>query len=285
MSEKRLQAQCLCGQIAWRINSPPTPFAHCHCSVCRKAHGSAFATYMAAENDALEWLAGEDQVATYESSDGFKRRFCRSCGSVVPGLAADGHVFAPPGGVADDPGTLAKIHIFVASKAPWFTITDELRQFDVFPKGDGPTDITAGTHEMASSAPHGSCMCGDVCFELTGPVTAARYCHCSRCRRGRSATHAANAFTDRQSVRFLKGGEKIREFKLPEARFFTQAFCERCGSIMPRIDPERGVAVIPFGAFDGDPGIRPSEHIFVGSKCPWHTISDHLPQHDAGPSG
>ena len=128
-------------------------------------------------------------------------------------------------------------------------------------------------------------MCGDVCFELTGPVTAARYCHCSRCRRGRSATHAANAFTDRQSVRFLKGGEKIREFKLPEARFFTQAFCERCGSIMPRIDPERGVAVIPFGAFDGDPGIRPSEHIFVGSKCPWHTISDHLPQHDAGPSG
>ncbi len=283
MSEKRLEAQCLCGQASWRINTPPTPFAHCHCSVCRKAHGSAYATYMAAELDALEWLSGEDQVATFESSDGFKRRFCRACGSVVPGIAADGHVFAPPGGVTDDPGAAAKIHIFVASKAPWFTITDELRQFEVFPKGEGPSSITAGTFEVGSPQPHGSCMCGEVCFELTGPITAARFCHCSRCRRGRAATHAANAFAEQGSVRFLKGEEMIRTFKLPEAQFFAQAFCARCGSVAPRVDPSRGIAVIPFGAFDGDPGVAPAAHIFVGSKCPWHEITDDLPQYDAAP--
>jgi hypothetical protein len=28
-----------------------------------------------------------------------------------------------------------------------------------------------------------------------------------------------------------------------------------------------------------DPGIRPSAHIFVGSKAPWFTITDDLPQY------
>lgn len=283
MSEKRLGATCLCGEVSWRINAEPTPFAHCHCSVCRKAHGSAYATYMAANEVDLEWLSGESFVATYESSDGFHRRFCSQCGSVVPGIAADGHVFAPPGGALNDPGEVAKIHIFVDSMAPWHSITDALRQFPVFPKGHGPDSVTAAQYEINSEHPHGSCMCGAVAFEMIGPFSAARNCHCSRCRRARAATHAANAYAPIDSFRFVKGQSHVKLYKVPEARFFTQAFCDTCGSIVPRVYASRGVVTIPLGAFDGHPGITPQEHIFAGFKAEWHPITDSLPRHEAGP--
>ena len=69
----------------------------------------------------------------------------------------------------------------------------------------------------------------------------------------------------------------------PEARFFTQTFCRTCGSAMPRVDPGRGIAVIPMGALDDGPGVTPREHIFVGSKAPWFEIADALPQHAEWP--
>ena len=48
---------------------------------------------------------------------------------------------------------------------------------------------------------------------------------------------------------------------------------------MPRIDRERGYAVVPMGGLDDDPGVRPQAHIFVGSMAPWYTIADDLPKH------
>jgi len=37
------------------------------------------------------------------------------------------------------------------------------------------------------------------------------------------------------------------------------------------------------GTLAEDPAIRPSAHIFVGSKAPWYEITDDLPQHEAFP--
>jgi hypothetical protein len=53
---------------------------------------------------------------------------------------------------------------------------------------------------------------------------------------------------------------------------------------MPRVDRERGFAVVPMGALDDDPGIRPQRHIFVGSKAPWYEIADGLPRDVEFPS-
>ena len=78
-------------------------------------------------------------------------------------------------------------------------------------------------------------------------------------------------------VMFVRGENKLRAFKLPSARFFMQVFCTRCGSGMPRLDPERDIANIPFGSLDDDPGRGADDHIFVGSKAPWYTITDKLP--------
>ncbi len=58
----------------------------------------------------------------------------------------------------------------------------------------------------------------------------------------------------------------MKSYKLPEAKYFTQVFCEVCGSKLPRIDPDRKLAIVPFGALDDDPGIKAIDQIFVAYK-------------------
>jgi hypothetical protein len=248
--------------------------------MCRKAHGSAFATYVAARAGGFRWERGRDRVARYESSPGFFRPFCSRCGSVA--VAADSEerrIFMPAGCLDDDPGVRAGAHIFVASKAVWHEIADDLPRFDAYPPGVGSPEIR---REPAPAKPAGgvggSCLCGGVAYEVDGALEAIYNCHCSRCRKARSAAHACNAFAEASLFRWLRGEELLESFKVPEAKRFTNCFCRVCGSSLPRVDRERGRAVIPAGTLDGDPGARERFHIFCGSKAPWYEIPDDLPQ-------
>ena len=81
----------------------------------------------------------------------------------------------------------------------------------------------------------------------------------------------------------MQGEDKLVSFKVPGAKFFTHTFCARCGSGMPRSDSARGIAVIPFGALDDDPGRGADDNIFVAYKAPWYDIADGLPAFDEGP--
>ena len=86
------------------------------------------------------------------------------------------------------------------------------------------------------------------------------------------------------AVHFVKGEDRLKSYKLPEARHFTQVFCDVCGSKMPRVDPHRGIAIVPLGALDDDPGMKAVDHIHVADKCEWHDITDDLPVFEEGPS-
>jgi hypothetical protein len=129
----------------------------------------------------------------------------------------------------------------------------------------------------------GSCLCGGIEFEITGTPRGATYCHCSRCRKTRGTGHAANLIVPLDGLRFLRGEELLTKYRFPEAKFYAHWFCRVCGSTMPRFDEGRGFAIVPMGSYDGDPGIRPERHIHVASKAVWETISDDLPQFEAGP--
>ena len=131
----------------------------------------------------------------------------------------------------------------------------------------------------------GSCVCGSIEFHLTEPFKVVHNCHCTRCRRARAAAHATNGFVSLGGIQFVKGEEHLKTYKLPEAKFFTQVFCETCGGKMPRIDTQRGVAVVPLGALDDDPKAKAVDHIFVAYKAGWHDITDDLPTYEEGPSG
>jgi hypothetical protein len=278
------EARCLCGDHVWRVDAPLQLLHHCHCTYCRKHQGAAYTTMGAVAPDQLAWVARGESIA-YESSPGFRRVSCARCGSPVPGEAGEiGLVFVFAAPLEGDPGSRPNSHIFAASKAPWFEIEDGLPTFDAYPPGyDAPIQATPQPRDAAGAGVRGSCLCGSVGFVVTGEPLIARHCHCLRCRRARGALHASNLVVPIDALRVSRGQDRVREFKLPEARFFMQAFCADCGSPVPRIDPGRKIAIVPMGSLDDDPGVRPSEHIWVGSKAPWHEIADALPQHPEGP--
>jgi hypothetical protein len=278
------EGRCLCGTVRYEIDGPLANMLHCHCSMCRKHHGTPFATWATAPLAVFRFTAGEPAVVRYDSSPGFHRSFCRICGSVAPeGVAAAGLVICPAGNLEGDLGVEPQLHMFVGSKAPWYTITDDLPQFEEYPPQFGmnatsrPQVATEGDH------PQGSCLCGAVAYDVAGPPMRMYYCHCSRCRRSRSAAHAANIFYGADGFRWLRGEDLVMNYKPPEAQYFTTAFCRKCGSKMPRVSRERGVVLVPAGTLDNEPGIRPTAHIFVGSKAPWERITDSIPQFDEMP--
>lgn len=125
---------------------------------------------------------------------------------------------------------------------------------------------------------HGSCLCGAVSYELGAPPHEMMNCHCSKCRKSHGAAFATFARVDASSFRITAGEEVIERYRsTPKVQ---RCFCSRCGSpIMFLFDPIPEMVWVIAGSFDDDPGITPSEHIFVGSKAPWHEIADDLPQH------
>jgi len=278
------EGRCLCGQVSWRLDSPLELMSHCHCSRCRKSHGTPFATYVGGAASGFA-LSGAEHVVRFPSSPGAERWFCGHCGSVVPSDASfEGRVFVPAGNFADDLDTRPVAHIFVGSKAPWYEITDDLARFDAYPDGFAAPVVADRPPLDPPGSVRGSCLCGEVRFVVEGEVQRAGFCHCTRCRRGRSAAHAANLVTAADGVRFTHGEDHRRFYKVPDARFFTQAFCTTCGSKVPHVDAQRGIAMVPFGSLDDDPGFRPQYHIWVSSKAPWFDISDDLPQLAEGPA-
>jgi hypothetical protein len=129
-----IRGSCLCGQVRFELDGVPQFINHCHCSMCRKAHGAAFGSFLHADGNGFRWLVGESRVTNYPSSPGNVRAFCSVCGSNVPVLEDEGrHVIIPAGVLDDDPLVRPVVHIHTASRAPWFAITDALPQFAEFP--------------------------------------------------------------------------------------------------------------------------------------------------------
>jgi hypothetical protein len=84
-------------------------------------------------------------------------------------------------------------------------------------------------------------------------------------------------------VTFTRGEDHLARHKLPGAQYFTQVFCDTCGSGLPRIDTERHIAVVPLGALDDDPGQKPGANIYTASGAGWYPVTGNLPNFEAGP--
>ena len=135
-----LRGSCLCGGVRYEISGPLSYPLNCHCSMCRKAHGAAFRSRARIKADDFRWMQGAELVTYYESSPGNHRGFCRVCGSpLLSRFDNDQRSYGLPlGALDDDPGIKPGFHVFVASKAPWYDITDELPQFAELPPRKAP---------------------------------------------------------------------------------------------------------------------------------------------------
>jgi len=116
-------------------------------------------------------------------------------------------------------------------------------------------------------------MCGGVRFEITAPLVSAGYCHCTRCQRRTGSGASASARIAPGSLRVTAGEELIRAYRPAEG--FAKEFCSACGSALwSRSPDDPEVMAVRLGAFDGDPGIRPSDHQFVAYAAPWEPLPD-----------
>lgn len=271
---------CLCGALAYEVEGPFDLLAHCHCSMCRKHHGAPFATFVGASASGFRWLRGEP--VAYRSSPASVRHHCATCGATSPASVATGDmVFLPAGNLVGDlPGLEGRsVHVYVASKAPWHVIADALPQHDTLPPGWPVPEIDRPAPPVLEGATHGSCLCGEVRFRVSGKPARWMQCHCSRCRRGRSAAHGSNTFYPLAQFAWLAGEELVRTYKVPDAQRFVVSFCARCGGGAPSVREGVPFALVPAGLLDADPGARPEAHIHVSSKASWFTITGDIPQH------
>jgi len=127
---RTIAGKCRCGAVRYEVADEVRYAANCHCSQCRAATGSAFKAFAGIERAKLAISAGEDELAVFGEEDLNDTR-CRACGSFLFSVVRDGeYVHVALGSLVDDPTIRPTEHIYVASKASWFEITDDLPQND-----------------------------------------------------------------------------------------------------------------------------------------------------------
>ena len=128
-TSRTLTGQCLCGAIRYGVADEFRYAMNCHCSVCRRTTGAAFKSFAGIERDKLHIISGTESLLIYGEANAHDAH-CKVCGSFLYSVVRDGaYVHVGMGTLVDDPTIRPSKHIFVGSKAPWFTITDDLPQF------------------------------------------------------------------------------------------------------------------------------------------------------------
>ena len=122
---------CLCGAVRYRLATAPKEVWFCHCGQCRKAQGSAFAASVPVSRSDFTLLSGGAALKAFRSSPHKARWFCSHCGSPLYSEVEGGSALRVRAGSLDEPVQLTpKGHIFVADKASWEELDDDLPRFD-----------------------------------------------------------------------------------------------------------------------------------------------------------
>ena len=132
MTDLVVSGSCLCGSIVYEVAKIETATAHCHCIMCRKFHGAAYATFGEAKVSNFRWVKGEELLKTYTAENGTLRKFCADCGSSLIFESADcaRDIIEFSLGTLDTTSNAEPdAHIYTAYKADWSEITDDLPQF------------------------------------------------------------------------------------------------------------------------------------------------------------
>jgi hypothetical protein len=124
---------------------------------------------------------------------------------------------------------------------------------------------------------NGKCECGAVRYRVTDEFLYAANCHCSNCRAGTGSAFKPFAGIQREKLEVTDGADTLLVWG---DDLGNHTRCAVCGSLLYSVVREGAYVHVALGSLVDAPSIRPTEHIFVGSKAPWFEITDDLPQHD-----
>ena len=129
----------------------------------------------------------------------------------------------------------------------------------------------------------GSCLCGDVRFEVTDPFESVSQCHCTNCKKISGGTGTTSGRVRTEAIQILGGRELLRSFRPAEGT--AKTFCSVCGSnLFGGGWPDSPQASVRLSALDSSFDRRPEAHIFMRSVAAWETVPDDgAPRYDVRP--
>jgi hypothetical protein len=121
----------------------------------------------------------------------------------------------------------------------------------------------------------GRCECGHVRYRVADEFRYAANCHCSNCRAGTGSAFKPFAGIERDKLTVEEGADTLLVYGTDQG---NHTRCGVCGSLLFSVVRDGAYVHVAMGSLVDEPSIRPTEHIFVGSKAPWFEITDDLPQ-------
>lgn len=129
---------------------------------------------------------------------------------------------------------------------------------------------------------NGSCLCGEVTFEILGEFENFYLCHCERCRKDTGSAHAANLFSSTARLKWLSGEGLVRTYDF-RSEGHIKSFCTVCGSALPNIQMDGNLLVVPAGSLDSDIDLVPQGHIYCRRKANWDSELEVVPRYGGLP--
>jgi hypothetical protein len=136
-SGRVVPGECLCGAVRFEVELPTSFCAHCHCTLCRRAHGAGFVTWFGIRKERFRIVAGRTELTSFHSSAHGVRSFCRRCGSQLF-CELDSHPGVVDVALASVRGEIDRapqLHVFWSDRADW------VRADDGLPRLGGPTGV------------------------------------------------------------------------------------------------------------------------------------------------
>jgi hypothetical protein len=130
---------------------------------------------------------------------------------------------------------------------------------------------------MADGVVDGSCLCGTVRFEVSGPLDRVVHCHCTICQRAHGAAFVTWAAVPAERVRVTAGGAELVDYRSSEIG--VRSFCRSCGSsLFCTLSTHPGVIDVALGCLAADHGAVPRAHLFWDDRVGWIELTDGLPR-------
>lgn len=128
MDPSRRVGSCLCGAITFEVDLPSKWCAHCHCTMCRRAHGAAYVTWFGVDVGQFRVTAGAGELLRYASSPGASRSFCGRCGSSLffESVRWPGEIHVVLANLHGELDRAPQAHVFWETHVPWGIPGDEL---------------------------------------------------------------------------------------------------------------------------------------------------------------
>jgi hypothetical protein len=129
---------------------------------------------------------------------------------------------------------------------------------------------------LAIKVLRGSCLCGSVRYSVTDDFVYALICHCSQCRRATGSAFKPFGGILKEKLKLTAGKRTIQRYGGDEAH---NVLCRKCGSLLYSWFRDSPYVHVTYGTLLDEPTLKPTAHIYVGSRASWDPILDDLPQH------